>query len=170
MLGSIHPGDRLFRPRLLKLEMCGGISDPRMGPYPPRAVLALGTPGWGLPNVRSGTQPGDRLFRPGVLELEMYGGISDPSMGPYPPRVALALRTPGWGFHTVRSGIDPRDHSPCSRLLELQMYEKIYDPRMGLYPLWVGAGSCWLYGWNSPPSVPTFQKEPAASGMNLANG
>ena len=79
--------------------MYGRISDPGMGPYPPRVLLAPRTSA----NHRSAdgggvsTPCGAVLTRaiavcvPSWSELQMYGGVSDPGMGPFPPRVRWDL-------------------------------------------------------------------------------
>ena len=77
--GDIDPGNTVFVPGLLEFYMHGRISDPGMGPYPPRAALALRTSGWGLAMSQSGvgvSTPcgvvstwGIASFVPGLLEL-----------------------------------------------------------------------------------------------------
>ena len=47
--------------------MEGFISDPGLGPYPPRMALALRTPGWGLHTVRGGIDPAGQGFRPRLV-------------------------------------------------------------------------------------------------------
>ena len=85
MRGGIDPGDHRFRPRLLKLQLNGRISDPGMGSYPPRVALALRVSGWQVPisqwgwgfhTIRGGIDPGNRSFHPRRLEFQMYGRIS----------------------------------------------------------------------------------------------
>ena len=39
--GSVDPGNRVFRPRLVGRVYNGGISDPGMGTYPPRVWRGL---------------------------------------------------------------------------------------------------------------------------------
>ena len=66
-----------------------------MGPYPPRVVSALLTPGRTFRIVPGGIDPGGGTgFVHGSLELYMYGRIYEPGMGLQPPRGALALRIP----------------------------------------------------------------------------
>ena len=83
--------------------MHGRISEPTMGPYPPRVALALCTGanqpaisqrGQGLHAARGGVDPGEHRFRSqgvGIVEIRRD---YDPGMGSYPLRVALALRAP----------------------------------------------------------------------------
>ena len=42
--------------------MCGKISDPGTGYYPPWVTLALRTPCWGFHTVQGGIDPDDRRF------------------------------------------------------------------------------------------------------------
>ena len=48
------------------------ISDPGMGPYPPRVALALRTPVWGFLTVRGSTALGDDRFRSRFVVVDVY--------------------------------------------------------------------------------------------------
>ena len=59
------------QPVLLEMETYIRISDPGMGPYPPRVALAPRTPSWGFHIVRGGIEPGSHRLCPRLL-LDMY--------------------------------------------------------------------------------------------------
>ena len=83
-------GITVFVPSILELYIYEMISDPEVGPCPPRVALALRIPGWGFHTVRGGIDPGDHRFRPrfaGAADVR-----KDPRMQSYPPRMPLTLR------------------------------------------------------------------------------
>ena len=62
-------GITFFVPGLLELSLYGRISDPGMGRYPHRMVLALRTPGWGFHTVGGGIDQGDHCFCPRFVKV-----------------------------------------------------------------------------------------------------
>ena len=109
--------------------MCGRISDPGMGIYPPRGTLAQSTSpsqsttgqwGWGFHTFWGSLDSrGVTCFVHRLSELYRCGTISLLGIGHYRPPVALALISSpsqstidrwGCGFHTLRGSFDLGDH------------------------------------------------------------
>ena len=127
-------GTTVFVLVVLQLEMHGRISDPRMGPYPPRVALAPRTQpisnqlvSLGFPH-RAGQYTGDHRFRPRVA-LWLHG--------PQP----ISNQQWSWGFHTMRSGINPRDHRFRPRCVGVADVRKDFCSGDGILSFPGGAGS-----------------------------
>ena len=69
---GIDPGDYRFLLWFIGvvyiyMYICGRISDPGIGSYPPRVALALRTQGYSFHTVRGGIDPGGHRCRPRII-------------------------------------------------------------------------------------------------------
>ena len=123
------PPTTVFAPGLLELYRYRRISDPEMGPCPPRVALALRIPSWDFQTMRGGIDPGDHLFRSHFSKIIHIDGFLIRGWDLILPRWRWLLKISGWGFHTVRGGINPTILIPS--MLALQMHGRTSDPGIG---------------------------------------